>query len=128
MSYHFSKTLTASWDDVKAKVTEALKEEGFGILTHIDMQQALKNKLGVDFRNYEILGACNPGFAHKAVTAEPHIGTMLPCNVIMQDAGEGKVMVSAVDPVASMQAVQNESLAEIATEVQQKLKRVIDNL
>lgn len=128
MSYHFSKTLTGSWDEVKIKVIQTLKEEGFGVLSNINIQEALKNKLGVDFRPYEILGACNPGFAHQALTAEPNIGTMLPCNVIMQDMGEGKIQVSAVDPVASMQAIQNENLEGIATEVQQKLKKFIEHL
>ncbi len=128
MSYHFSKTLSTDFDTAIAKVTEALKQEGFGILTEIDMQAALKNKLGVDFRRYKILGACNPPFAHKAVTAEPHIGTMLPCNVIVQEHAPGKVEVSAVDPVASMMAVKNEQLGKIAGDVRERLKRVVEGL
>ena len=128
MCYHFSKTLSADFDAAIAKVTEALQQEGFGILTEIDMQAALKNKLGVDFRKYKILGACNPPFAHQAVTAEPHIGTMLPCNVIVQEHAPGQVEVSAVDPVASMMAVKNEGLGAIAGEVRDKLKRVVEGL
>ena len=128
MSYHFSKTLKGDFDELTAKVTDALKEEGFGVLTEIDVQKTLKNKIGVDFRRYHILGACNPHFAHQALQAEDKIGVMLPCNVILQDKGEGNVEISAVDPIASMQAVENESLGAVATEVQAKLKRVIDSL
>ncbi len=128
MSYHFSKILAGDFDTAIANVTEALKREGFGILTEIDMQAALKNKLGVDFRRYKILGACNPPFAHEAVQAEPHIGTMLPCNVVVQEHGPGQVEVSAVDPVASMAAVKNEKLAAIAGDVRDRLKRMVEGL
>lgn len=128
MAYYFSKTLNTDWNSAREKVTESLKNEGFGILTEIDMSATLKKRLDVDMRPYVILGACNPGFAHKAVEAEEHIGTMLPCNVIMQEKEGGTIEVSAVDPVASMQAVENETLGEIAGEVRDKLQRVIDSL
>lgn len=128
MSYYFTKTLQAGFDTAVARVTEELKREGFGILTEIDMQAALKEKLGVDFRRYKILGACNPPFAHQAVQAEPYIGTMLPCNVVVQEHSPGQVEVSAVDPVASMAAVKNEKLAAIAGDVRERLKRVVERL
>jgi len=128
MSYHFSKTLNLSFDEAISKVTEELKKEDFGILTEIDVKATLKKKLDVDFRNYRILGACNPHFAHQALQAEDKIGTMLPCNVIVQEKAEGKVEVSAVDPVASMKAIENPKLGEIAQQVQAKLKKVIDSL
>ncbi|MCO5259161.1 MAG: DUF302 domain-containing protein [Crocinitomicaceae bacterium] len=128
MSYYFSKILTSNWEDARTKVTEALKSEGFGILTEINMQATLKAKLDVDMKPYTILGACNPQFAYKAVTAENKIGTMLPCNVVMRELEGGEIEITAVDPVASMQAVENEDLGTLATEVQQKLKRVIDSL
>jgi uncharacterized protein (DUF302 family) len=129
MNYYFSKTLkNISFDEAIEKVTEALKEEGFGILTEIDVQATLKKKLDEDFRPYRILGACNPPAAHKALQAEDKIGTMLPCNVIVQQKTEGEVEVAAVDPVASMQAVQNDQLGTIATDIQQRLRQVIDNL
>ena len=128
MNYCFSTILTSEMDPAIKKVTEALKVEGFGILTEIDVKATLKKKINVDFRPYMILGACNPSFAHKALLAEDKIGTMLPCNVIVQDIGDGKVEVSAVDPMASMSAVENPDLGEIANEVQAKLKKVIDSL
>lgn len=128
MSYYFAKTLNMTFDDAIVKVTEELKKEGFGILTEIDVKTTLKKKLDVDFRNYKILGACNPPFAHKALLAESKIGTMLPCNVIVQETGEGKTEVAAVDPIASMQAIDNPELGEIAEQVQAKLKKVIDSI
>ena len=128
MTYYFAKTLEMPFDAAIEKVTAALKEEGFGILTEIDLKQTLKTKLDVDFRHYRILGACNPGFAHKALTAEDKIGTMLPCNVIVQDVGDGKTEVAAVDPVASMQAIENPALGAIAGEVRGKLKAAIESL
>ena len=128
MTYHFSKTLNLSFEEAISKVTEELKKEDFGILTEIDVKATLKKKLDVDFRNYRILGACNPHFAHQALQAEDKIGTMLPCNVIVQEKAEGNVEVSAVDPVASMKAIENPKLGEIAQQVQAKLKKVIDNL
>lgn len=128
MKYYFSKTIEITYEDAIHKVTEALKKEGFGILTEIDVQATLKKKLDVDFRPYKILGACNPPFAYKALQAEEKIGAMLPCNVIVQSKGENKVEISAVDPVASMQAIENESLADVAQVIQQKLKKVINGL
>ena len=128
MEYYFSKTITGSFDDAIQKVTEALKAEGFGILTEIDIKATLKKKLDVDFYNYKILGACNPPSAYKALLAEDKIGTMLPCNVIVQEKIPGKVEVSAVDPSASMQAIENNTLADIATEIRGRLKKVIEQL
>jgi len=128
MSYHFSKTLDLPFDTAIVKTTEALKREGFGVLTEIDVQSTLKQKIGVDFRKYRILGACNPGLAHRALQAEDKIGTMLPCNVVVQEHADGKVEVSAIDPVASMRAVENPGLAAVADEVQGKLRRVIEEL
>lgn len=128
MTYHISTTVDMSFDDAIAAVTAALKEKGFGVLTTIDVSTTLKNKLDVDFRPYTILGACNPGYAYKALSAEPHIGTMLPCNVIVQKLDDGKVEISAVDPLASMQAIDNPNLGEIATTVQGLLKDVIASI
>ncbi len=128
MSYHFTKTVDMPFDQAIDKVTEALKEKGFGVLTTIDVKATLKKKIDVDFRPYVILGACNPGFAYKALQAEDKIGTMLPCNVLVQQREDGKVEVSAVDPMASMQAIENPALAAIATEVQGLLKSVIEGL
>lgn len=128
MSYCFSKKLAISFDEAILSVTEKLKTEGFGILSEIDVTAILKKKLNVDFRNYRILGACNPPFAYRALLAEPTIGTMLPCNVIVQELDDGKIEVAAVDPLASMQAVQNSELQSIAEEIQLKLKKVIEQL
>ncbi len=128
MSYYFTKKIADSFATAVQRVTEELKKEGFGILTEIDVKATMKKKLDVDFREYKILGACNPPFAYKALTLEDKIGVMLPCNVIVQETPDGQVEVSAVDPVASMQAVQNPELAEIAREVQAKLKKVIVSL
>ncbi len=129
MSYYFTKKVSDSFDESIKKVTERLKEEGFGVLTEIDVKETLKKKIDVDFYKYRILGACNPHFAHKALQAEDKIGTMLPCNVIVQQkSDDDSVEVSAVDPMASMEAVHNESLQGIATEVRSKLKNVIDSL
>lgn len=128
MTYYFTKTLATDFDSAIAKVTEELKKEGFGVLTEIDVKDTMKKKLDVDFRKYKILGACNPTYAYKALTAEPHIGTMLPCNVIVQEHEKNKIEVSAVDPVSSMMAIKNDQLGSVAMEVQAKLKKVIDNL
>jgi len=128
MSYCFSKKVAMSFDEAVLSVTETLKKEGFGILSEIDVTATLKKKLNVDFRNYRILGACNPPFAYRALLAEPTIGTMLPCNVIVQELDDGKIEVAAVDPLASMQAVQNRELQSIAKEIQLKLKKVIEQL
>src|SRR5690606_29917888 len=116
MAYHFSKTLVTSFDDAVARTKAALAERGFGVLSAIDVAATLKAKLDVDMPAYRILGACNPGFAHRALQAEPLIGTMLPCNVIVRSVGDNAVEVSAVDPVASMKAIENESLAATASE------------
>lgn len=128
MSYHFSKKVDLSYDEAIEKTTAALKEEGFGVLTEIDIKETLKNKLDVDFRKYKILGACNPPNAYKALKAEGHIGLMLPCNVIVQEHENGEVEVSAVDPVASMQAIKNSDLGDVAKEVQEMLKKAINRL
>lgn len=128
MSYYFSKTVDLAFDDATQKVMEELKKEGFGVLTEIDVKATLKKKLNVDFRNYKILGACNPTFAYQALQSERMIGTMLPCNVIVQEAGEGKTEVAAIDPIASMQAVQNPNLEDLAQKVRSKLKAIIDRV
>ena len=128
MSYHFTKILDIPFEQAMSKVTDALKKEGFGILSQIDVQQTLKKKLDVDFRKYYILGACNPPFAYKALQVEKMIGTMLPCNVVVQESEGGNTEVSAVDPVASMQAVQNPALLDVAQQVRAKLKKVIESL
>ena len=128
MSYYFSKTVNADFDAAIEKVTEELKKEGFGILTQIDVKETLKKKIDIDFKKYRILGACNPHFAYEALKAEDKIGTMLPCNIIVQEHENGKVEVSAVDPVSSMMAVKNEALVPIAMQVTEKLSRVISNL
>ncbi len=128
MTYYFSKTLDLSFDEAITRVTDELKKEGFGVLTEIDVKATLKKKLDVDFRNYRILGACNPPFAYKALQAEPQIGLMLPCNVIVQESGNGQIVVSAINPQASMQAVENETLGEIAGQVKAKLQKVIESV
>jgi len=126
--YYYSKKLRMSFDEAISKVTEELSKEGFGILTEIDVRETLKKKLDVDFRQYKILGACNPPFAFKALSTEDKIGLMLPCNVIVQEVGEGEVEVAAINPVASMQAVKNPGLKDVALEVQGKLKKVVEGL
>lgn len=128
MSYHFSKTVSVPFEQAIEKVTEALKKNGFGVLTTIDVSATLKNKIDVDFRPYTILGACNPKFAYQALQSEDKIGTMLPCNVIVQQTDDGRVEVSAVDPIASMQAIDNPALGEIAGQVHGLLKATIDEL
>ncbi len=128
MSYYFSKHVNMTFDEAVEKTIAALKKEGFGVLTEIDVQKALKEKIGVDFRKYRILGACNPHYAYKALQAEDKIGTMLPCSVIVQELGAGDVEVAAIDPVASMQAVENPALMPLAFEVQNKLKKAVEDL
>lgn len=128
MKYYINKTIKAEFDIAVEQVTEALKIEGFGVLSTIDIQEKLNEKLDVDFRKYKILGACNPPSAHKALLLDDKIGTMLPCNVIVQETGENQVEVAAVDPVASMMAVGNEELAVIAGDIKLKLERVIASL
>lgn len=126
MKYHISKTIKGTFDDVITKVKDELSKEGFGVLTEIDIKNTLKNKLDVDFRKYTILGACNPEYAHNALQAESKVGTMLPCNVIVQEQEDGTVEVSAVNPKASMMAIENDKLVQLATDVTQKLQRVVD--
>lgn len=128
MSYYFSKTLPIGFDEAVRRTTEALKQEGFGIITEIDVRQTLKAKIGVDFRNYRILGACNPKLAHEALQLEDKIGTMLPCNVVVQELGGNRTEVAAIDPVASMQAVDNPRLKQAAARVQALLRKVVDAL
>ena len=128
MEYYVSKTVNHSFDETIELVTEALGVEGFGVLTEIDVKATMKKKLDVEFRNYRILGACNPAFAHKALVAEDKIGTMLPCNVIVQEWGENEVEVAAVNPVSSMQAVENSALEPIACEIKARLERVVKSL
>lgn len=128
MAYTFTKTLDGGFDETIERVTAALKDAGFGVLTEIDVKATLKNKLDVDFRNYRILGACNPGYAYRALQAEDEIGSMLPCNVVVQETPDGRIKVSAVDPIASMQAIDNPVLGEVAEEVRSLLAGVVDRL
>ena len=128
MSYYFNKTLAVPFDEAVERVKAELKKDGFGVLTDIDVRKILQEKLGVDFRPYRILGACNAPFAYKALQAEDKIGTMLPCNVIVQELAPGRVEVAAIDPLASMAAVKNEDLGAIGLEVREKLKRVVEAL
>ena len=128
MDYYFSRVLDVTFDGAITKVKEELKKQGFGVLTEIDVRETLKKKLDVNFRNYKILGACNPQFAYQALQKEDKIGLMLPCNVILQEHAEGKVEVSVIDPIASMQAIENPDLLGVAEQVQAKLKSVIDSL
>jgi uncharacterized protein (DUF302 family) len=129
MSYYFNKTLSGiNFNQALEDVTAALKVEGFGVLTQIDVKETLKKKIDVDFKKYRILGACNPHFAHQALTSEDKIGVFLPCNVVVEENDNGDIEVSAVDPIASMSSVKNDDLGPIAIEVRDKLKRVIDNL
>ena len=128
MSYYFNRQVEDNFDEVERRAREALKKEGFGVLTEIDVKETLKKKLDVEFRRYKILGACNPSFAYKALLAENKIGTMLPCNVIVQEMEDGGVEVSAIDPIASMQAIQNPNLGDVANEVRDKLQRVVETL
>ena len=128
MSYYYSKTLPVGFDEAVQRATQALQREGFGIITEIDVTQTLKKKLGVDFRNYRILGACNPRLAHEALKLEDKIGTMLPCNVVVQEVDSGHSEIAAIDPVASMAAIDNAALKTKAREVQSMLSRVIAEL
>lgn len=127
MSYYYSKAMRTGFEEAVSRVIKALKEEGFGVLTDIDVKDILKKKLDVDFRNYRILGACNPPFAYKALQVEDKIGTMLPCNVIVQETADGDVEVAAVDPVASMKAIDNAALKEVAEAIKEKLKGAVRN-
>ena len=127
-TYHNSKIVGYSYNEAIEKVTEELKKEGFGVLTEIDVKETLKKKLDVNFRNYKILGACNPPLAYKALQSEENIGVMLPCNVIVQEKPDGKVQVSAINPMVAMQSIGNTSLSEVAETVTNKLKSVLNNL
>lgn len=128
MNYYFNKTIASDFESVKKRVIEELGKEGFGILSEIDVKATFEKKLEIDFRKYQILGACNPKFAHKAITAEDKIGTMLPCNVILQELENGDIEVAAINATASMQAVENSKVAEIAKEISGRLKKVVDAL
>ena len=128
MKYYFEKTLNTDFETAVTKTKEALKSVGFGVLSEIDIHEKLKEKLDVDFRKYKILGACNPAYAYKALQKEDKIGVMLPCNVIIQEKSDSTIEVAAVDPVASMSAIENPELKNIALEVQKKLKNVIEKL
>jgi len=127
MDYYFNRKIATGFEEAVSRITQSLKEEGFGILTDIDVGATLKKKLDVDFRNYRILGACNPPNAYKALQAEDKIGTMLPCNVIVQETPDGEVELAAIDPVASMQAVDNPALQEIAATIREQLKRAVQS-
>jgi uncharacterized protein (DUF302 family) len=128
MRYYFNKTLSTSFDDALSRVSEELQQEGFGILTEIDVRAKVREKLGEEFRNYRILGACNPSFAWQALQIEDKIGTLLPCNVIIQELAPDKIEVAAIDPAVSMLAVDNPALRDIVTQVRAKLQKVIDSL
>lgn len=128
INYGFSKVVDLGYEEAIEKVTEELKKEGFGILTEIDVKETLKKKLDVDFKPYKILGACNPPFAYKSLQAEEQIGLMLPCNVIVYVNDDNKTIVAAIDPMASMQAVKNDKLGEVAETIQRKLKKVVERL
>ena len=128
MEYYFSKILNVSFDEAVALTNEALKTEGFGVISEINMHEKLKEKLGVDFKRYKILGACNPPYAYKALQAEDKIGTMMPCNVLVIEQGQNKIEIAAVNPIASMQAIKNPTLGEIALEITGKLKKVINSI
>ncbi len=129
MSYYFNTTLqNKSFEEAVAIVTEKLKEEGFGIITQIDVKETFKKKLGIGFKNYLILGACNPAYAHKAIEAEDKVGVFLPCNVVVEENAAGNIEVSAVDPIASMSSIKNESLGVLAQDITNKLKQVITKL
>jgi uncharacterized protein (DUF302 family) len=128
MTYYLGRLLPVDFDEVVTRTIDALKKEGFGVLTEIDVKETLKKKLGVDFPRYRILGACNPALAYEALKLENKVGTMLPCNVVVRDAGNGQTEVAAIDPVASMQAIDNPELKRAAQQVRAKLERVVAQL
>ena len=128
MAYYLSKTLSMSFDAAVTRTVEALNDEGFGIITEIDIQQTLKSKIGADFPSYRILGACNPALAYEALKLENKVGTMLPCNVVVRDAGDGQTEVAGIDPVASMEAIDNPALKQAAAQIKAKLERVVAQL
>ncbi len=126
--YAFTAVLNIPYEDAVSKVTEALKEEGFGVLTEINVKETLKKKLGVDFRKYVILGACNPPYAHRTLQVDLGVGLLLPCNVIVYETDDSKTYVSAINPVSALEVIKNEDLRKLAEEVSEKLKKVIDKL
>jgi uncharacterized protein (DUF302 family) len=128
MDYYFTKIVNLPFDKAVERTVESLKTEGFGVISEINMHEKFKEKLGIDFKKYKILGACNPGYAYKAVSLEEKIGTMLPCNVIVIDQGDGRTEVSAVNPIASMMSVSNPGLGPVAAEVTEKLRKIIEVL
>ena len=128
MSYYFSTVIDADFDEAIARTRAALQEEGFGVVSEIDIQKTLRDKIGADFRRYTILGACNPVLAHEALRLEDKVGAMLPCNVVVQAKGEGSTEIAAIDPVASMQAIDNPALKDAAAEVRERLRAVIGQL
>lgn len=128
MEYYISKTIKADFEQAELRVRDCLKQEGFGIIMEIDVRHILKQKIDVDFRNYKILGACNPGYAHKALLAEDKLGVLLPCNVIVQDLGNGLTEVAAMDPVSTMSVVGNDSLKVFAAEIRERLVRALESL
>ena len=128
MTYFFSKTLDVDFEEAVRRTVESLKREGFGVLTDIDVKDTLKKKIGADFRRYRILGACNPRLAYEALQAEDKIGTMLPCNVVVEETTDGKIEVAAIDPVASMMAIDNPRLGKTAGAVREKLQHVVNSL
>lgn len=128
MSYYLGKMLPITFDEAVARTIDALKKEGFGIITEIDVKETLKKKIGIDFPSYRILGACNPALAYEALKLEDKVGTMLPCNVVVRDAGGGQTEVAAIDPVASMQAIDNPELKQAAQQVRAQLERVVAQL
>lgn len=128
MSYYFTKTTSLGYEQALMRVQEELKKEGFGIITEIDVREILKKKLNIDFRRYKIFGACNPSFAHQALQVESRIGTMLPCNVIVQEREDGHTEVSAINPLESMKAVANPQLEQVGSQVAAKLKGVVDRI
>ena len=128
MKYYFTNTTKGDFDAIETKVIMLLKDEGFGVLTQIDIKNILKNKLNVDFKKYKILGACNPSFAHKALLIEDKIGTMLPCNIIVQEVSPNVIEVSAINPIKSMESVNNKELNVVAKAVSKKLEKVIESI
>lgn len=128
MNYYFTNITNGSFEAIEAKIMTLLKDEGFGVLTQIDIQQTLKHKLNVDFKKYKILGACNPPFAYEALQAENKIGTMLPCNIVIQEVAPNLIEVSAINPMVSMQAIKNDKLVSIAKNVSAKLENIINRI
>lgn len=128
MTYYFAKTIDAAFEDAVNRTRDALKHEGFGVITEIDVQKTLKSKIDVDFRRYLILGACNPAMAHEALQIEDKVGTMLPCNVVVQEISDGRVEIAAINPVASMQAIENPALTEKAAAVGRRLQSALVRL